>query len=173
MVKPPLPTSEMTDARDEFTAIYESHAPLIYRFMFWRTKDDMLAQDLTSNVFEKAWRSRTSFTGGSSRAWLYRIARNTLIDYWRKKRDVPLDETAVAQLGSEAPAVEEVLDRQFAAEALYIALDKLPPDMRAVIDRRFVEGLSAAETARQLGISEGNVRIIQYRALRKLRGYLQ
>ncbi|HXH27105.1 MAG TPA: RNA polymerase sigma factor, partial [Candidatus Acidoferrum sp.] len=87
MVQTPSPTSDAYSA-DAFEAIYTANAPLIYNFMFWRTRDVMLAEDLTSHVFEKAWRMRTSFRGGSVQAWLYKIAGNTLIDHWRKKKEL-------------------------------------------------------------------------------------
>src|ERR1700722_5192744 len=93
MAKKSLPTSEMIDSTDQFEVMYTSNKPLIYRFMFWRTKDEMLAEDLTRNVFEKTWRTRANFNGGSAKAWLYRIAHTTLIDYWRKNKEIPDDNT--------------------------------------------------------------------------------
>ena len=163
----------MIDSADRFEDMYKSNAPLIYRFMFWRTKDQMLAEDLTSNVFEKAWRTRRSFTGGSAKAWLYRIARTTLIDYWRKKKEVPDDGDIIARAVSDSAELDEALDQSMAVTEMRKALAKLPPDMRQVVRCRFIEGRSARETAAQLNISEANVRVIQYRALKKLRNYLR
>src|ERR1700685_3948687 len=89
----PLDTKEMLESTDNFEAAYESHSKAIYRFLFWRTKDAQLSEDLTSSTFEKAWASRKSFHGGSEQAWLYRIARNVLIDHWRKKKDLSLEDS--------------------------------------------------------------------------------
>lgn len=172
MAKKSLPTSEMTDPADQFESMYTSNKPLIYRFMFWRTKDEMLAEDLTSSVFEKAWRTRQGFTGGSSKAWLYRIAHTTLIDYWRKKKEVLGQDEIIAQAVSDAADIGETLDQDLALAELRKALTKLPADMRRVVDLRFIEGRSARDTANRLNISEANVRVIQYRALKKLRGHL-
>jgi RNA polymerase sigma-70 factor (ECF subfamily) len=171
MAKKSLSNDEMIDTSDQFEALYESDQPLIYRFMFWRTKDQMLAEDLTSNVFEKAWRTRQNFTGGSTRAWLYRIAHTTLIDYWRKKRDIT-DEVIVPAAVSDGMALDEALDRSLALTKMRQAVDKLPLDTRQVVRLRFIEGCSARQTAEQLSLSEANVRVIQYRALKKLRKYL-
>ena len=173
MAKKPLPTSEMIDSADQFEVMYKSNEPLIYRFMFWRTKDQMLAEDLTSNVFEKAWRTRQSFTGGSAKAWLYKIARTTLIDYWRRKKDVPDDGDVIDQAASNAAALDEALDQNMAVAELQKALAKLPKEMHEVVRLRFLEGESARKTASRLNISEANVRVIQYRALKKLRNYLR
>lgn len=173
MAKKPLSTSEMMDLSDQFEDIYKSNAPLIYRFMFWRTKDQMLAEDLTSNVFEKAWRTRQSFTGGSAKAWLYRIARTTLIDYWRKKKEVLDDGDIIDQAVSDTAELDEALGQSMAVAELQKALAKLPKEMYQVVRLRFIEGRSARETATRLNISEANVRVIQYRALKKLRNYLR
>jgi RNA polymerase sigma-70 factor (ECF subfamily) len=173
MSKKPLSTNEMADTSNDFESIYESNAPLIYRFMFWRTKDEMLAQDLTSNVFEKAWRTRKSFTGGSAKAWLFRIARTTLIDHWRKVKDLPDDGHVISEAVSDIAELDQALDRQMVIAKLQEATTKLPKDMRAVVELRFIQGKSARETGAQLNISEANVRVIQYRALQKLRNYIQ
>jgi RNA polymerase sigma-70 factor (ECF subfamily) len=171
MTKKSLPTSEMIDSADQFEDMYTSNQPLIYRFMFWRTKDEMLSEDLTSNVFEKAWRTRKNFTGGSSKAWLYRIAHTTLIDYWRKSKEIS-DDDAISRAVSDTAELDVALDQSMEVAKLQKALTKLPNDMRQVVDFRFIQGQSARETAKQLGISEANVRVIQYRALKKLRKHL-
>jgi len=173
MVKKSLHTTEMTDSPDEFEAMYVSNERLIYRFMFWRTKNEALAQDLTSNVFEKAWKTRGNFKGGSSTAWLYRIARTTLIDYWRKKKDLPVDEAVITELANDDTPLEEVVDQDILRAQLQRAFATLPTDMREVVRLRFIEGLSGKQVAERLNLSEANVRVIQYRALKKLRGYLQ
>lgn len=172
MSKKTLPSKAMDDTPDDFESMYEANHPRIYRFMFWRTKNEMLAQDLTSNVFEKAWRTRKSFTGGSSAAWLFQIARTTLIDYWRKKKEVLDDGTIASQLISDKADMGDVLDRDLALEAMHRALMKLPAEMYEVVRLRFIEALSVREAADTLNISEANVRIIQYRALKKLKDYL-
>lgn len=164
----------MIDSSEEFEVIYESNAPLIYRFMFWRTKDEALSQDLTSSVFEKAWRSRGSFKGGSAKAWLYKIAHNALVDHWRKKQDLVVgDEAVLDRTVSDAAGPEEALDSSMQAEELRRALARLPADMRKVVELRFMERRSCRQVGEQLGLSEANVRVIQYRALRKLKGYLK
>lgn len=173
MASKPLPIDDMTEPSEDFEVMYEINAPVIYRFMFWRTKDKMLAEDLTSNVFEKAWRSRTSFKGGSATAWLHRIAQNTLIDHWRKRQDITIEDPTAMETVSESKAHGEVLDQEFLASDLRQAMAKLSTDMRQVVELRFIEDCSVRQTAQKLGLSESNVRVIQYRALQKLKGYLQ
>jgi RNA polymerase sigma-70 factor (ECF subfamily) len=170
MASQSLPNEDMLESEEDFGVAYQANAQPIYKFFYWRTRDTNLSEDLTSSVFEKAWRSRGSFHSGSVRAWLYRIANNLLIDHWRAKKDVPL--TDEDSLPSEAEAASDILDAQIMSSRLHRALDKLPTEMRTVVNLRFIEGLSAKHVAKIIGTSEGNVRVIQFRALKKMRRYL-
>ena len=168
----PLDSEEMMQTADEFGATYETHATPIYKFFYWRTRDAALAEDLTSSVFEKAWRSRANFHGGSRRAWLQRIARNLLIDHWRKHKDIYSED--VESLSEAEPTADTSarLDRAIEIEHLQVAVTRLSETMREVVRLRFIEGLSARQVGQRLQLTENNVRIIQYRALRQLRKYL-
>jgi RNA polymerase sigma-70 factor, ECF subfamily len=166
-----LSNEEMDEAED-FTVAYQSHATPIYRFLYWRTGDHSLAEDLTSTVFERAWRTRRSFHGGSQRAWLQRIARNVLIDHWRKRQAIPSDDIEHLREAATITDSSAQLDQAMLVERLQQALAKLPSEMQQVVRLRFMAGLSAKRVGHILQLSEGNVRIIQYRALRKLRKYL-
>jgi RNA polymerase sigma-70 factor (ECF subfamily) len=173
MAEESLGNEEMIDSTDSFEAAYESHSRSIYRFLYWRTKNVQLSEDLTSSVFEKAWHSRSSFRGGSVRAWLYRIARNVLIDHWRKKQDFLVEDADSLQEEATDPSIGETLDQDLLLRHLHKTLDTLPGDMRSVITLRFIEGLSCKQVAEKLDLGESNVRVIQYRALRKLRSRLK
>lgn len=166
-----LDNNEMLETTESFEEAYQAHAGSIYRFLFWRTNDAHLSEDLTSTTFQKAWMARKNFRKGSVRSWLYRIAHNVLIDYWRKNKEISTDLMDVREDG--LPSTEEVLDRQMQLDRLQKALDKLPPAMSSVITLRFIERLPCKVVSQRLGMNEGNVRIIQYRALKKLRGYLK
>lgn len=168
----PLENKEMIDSGDNFEAAYESHAKSVYKFLFWRTRDAQLSEDLTSSTFEKAWASRESFRGGSVQAWLYRIARNVLIDHWRKKQPVYVEDTDALQEDMK-PTTAELLDREQRVKELRKAVGSLPDDMRLVVTMRFIEGCSCKQVAEELGLGESNVRVIQYRALKKLKGRLK
>jgi RNA polymerase sigma-70 factor (ECF subfamily) len=170
MTKQPLDTNEMIEATDDFETAYTAHADRIYRFLFWRTRDSQLSEDLTSSVFEKAWRARVSFQGGSVQAWLYRIARNVLTDHWRKKKEVAVED--IDKFADERASADQAFGATIQLEQLQAALAKLPSDQQHVINLRFIEGQSAKVVAAHLHVSEGNVRIMQYRALKRLRKYL-
>jgi len=168
----PLSTDAMNDSPEDFEGMYEINQPLIYKFIFWRTQDKMLAQDLTSSVFEKAWRTRHNFKGGSAKSWLLRIARTTLIDHWRLRKSIVDDEVVSGAIDSHAE-LGESLDLEMRVEKMHIAVEKLPRQMHEVVELRFIQGLSTRDTAKILGVSEANARVLQFRALKKLRDYLQ
>jgi RNA polymerase sigma-70 factor (ECF subfamily) len=156
----------------DFEQAYLDYSEKIYRFLYWQTSDTALAEDLTSEAFSRAWNKRDSFVGGSAQAWLFRIARNLLIDYRRKKKDLPLndgDESAEI-LGQESLA--DVHERADEIWHMRNALDELPDNLRGVTVLRFIEQLSVREVADILELSEGNVRALQFRALRRLRRIL-
>jgi RNA polymerase sigma-70 factor (ECF subfamily) len=162
----------MLETPENFEEAYHAHSAAVYKFLFWRTKDAHVSEDLTSTTFQKAWASRSSFKGGSARAWFYRIARNTLFDYWRKHKELPSDDLPDLQ-PDERASTAELLDKEADLARLHAAFKKLPVNMREVVELRFIEELSSKEVAKKLGLSNENVRIIQYRALKKLREYLQ
>lgn len=173
MGKESLHNTDMLESSEDFETAYETYANDVYRFMLWRTQNNELSQDLTSHVFEKAWRARTSFQGGSVKAWLYRIARNTLVDHWRKKQELIVEDTDTLQENIVNDDTAEALDKEAELQKLRQAVAGLPSEMRAVVKLRFISNLSSREVAKQLHMSEGNVRVIQYRALKKLRERLK
>ncbi len=150
--------------------MYTTYADDIYRFLFVHVRDVDLAEDLTADTFTKAWNQFGSFDGRFDRAWLYAIARNCLTDHWRKKRPVPLDEAV--DVVDDGPSPDEVLDTKMRARRVVQAINGLPRDMKSVVTLRFLQGFSVRDTADSLGLTEANVRVVQYRALKKLKGVL-
>lgn len=148
--------------------MYNEFADDIYRWLFVHVRDVALAEDLTADTFLKAWKNFDSFDRKHPRGWLYAIARNTLTDHWRKKKPLALDET-IEVADEDAPSNEEVLDIKIEAKRAAKAIAQLPDDMKSVVTLRFMQGYSAKQTAEALDISEANVRVIQFRALKRLR----
>lgn len=153
---------------------FQENATKIYRFIYAKVGNREAAEDLTSQVFLKATRWLAEDRSADSiRSWLYTTARSTIVDYWREQsryRSVPLDDPAVLLFcGTDGP--EET--RRTRERALRL-LEALPPRDREVLRLRFLRGYSAPEIARTLGLTPGNVRVLQARALRRatrLAGY--
>lgn len=147
--------------------MYNQYADDIYRFIFVHVRDVEIAEDLTADTFTNAWKNIEKFDGKQPRPWLYTIARNKLNDHWRKKPTIPLDDEI--EIPSELEAVEITLDRKTEQRRIIKAVNTLPRDMKSVVTLRFLQGYSVREAGEALELSESNVRVIQYRALKKLK----
>lgn len=150
--------------------MYNEYADDIFRFVFVHVRDTQVAEDITADTFLKAWNKIDTFDWRHGRAWLYTIARNNLADHWRKNKPLPLDEEI--EIADDKPAQSEILDKKLDFKRAAKALAKLPEEMKSVVTLRFLQGYSVRETAQALDISESNVRVVQYRALKKLRKVL-
>jgi RNA polymerase sigma-70 factor (ECF subfamily) len=157
---------------DQFSALYERYAKDIERFMLARTNGHRdLAEDLASQVFTRAYTALPRYNAGSFRGWLYQIARNTLIDTYRRQRPTaPLD--AAWAVRSDEPPLDERVIAAEARQQLHDALGLLAEPQRAIILLR-LQGLTGREIADRLGMSHDAMRSAQYRAMGKLRIALQ
>ncbi len=154
-----------------FERVYDQHVVGIYRFIYARVGNHPDAEDLTAQVFVRAVEQLdTARQPGQIAALLNRVAHNATADYWRAFYRLPLvgtDHVAPgwepADEGTTAPSDPD--DR--AAIRVQALLRRLPDHYRRVLELRFLERLSVAETARAMNISAGNARVLQYRALRR------
>ena len=148
--------------------MYNTYADDIFRYLIVHVRDVQLAEDLTADTFTKAWKNIKTYDFKHPRGWLYAIARNTLTDYWRKYKTMPLDDD-IELVDEDAPNQNEILDKELELIKVARAMTKLPKDMKSVVTLRFMQGYSARQTGEALGISEANVRVIQFRALKRMK----
>jgi RNA polymerase sigma-70 factor (ECF subfamily) len=158
----------MAGAADAFGELYKLYLDAIYRYVYYRTKDAHDAEDLTEQVFLKAWEALPKYKrrGNPFTSWLYRIAHNVVADYYRRKKPtIPMSPLEENEWASEQPtSLEQVIKAEEAA-ALAAAITQLPEEQQQVIVLRFIEGRKHAEVAHIIGKSEGACRVIQHRAL--------
>jgi RNA polymerase sigma-70 factor (ECF subfamily) len=158
-----------------FAAIYELYVDEIYRFIYLRVEDQPTAEDITSTVFLKAWENLSSYEIRKApfRAWVYRIARNAVIDHYRtRKSNASLD--AIHNVSDrDAVSVAERVATKLDGEELAALLPKLTEDQHNVLVLKFVQGYSTKEVARALGKRQGAVRALQMRALQALAKLLE
>lgn len=156
---------------ESFGALYDLYMPRIYRFIFLRTRRKEDAEDLTHQVFSSAWQSlrRYESRGFPFGSWLYRIASNAVIDHYRTEKDHAPLEAIPEEFTAEAARLEEKMDTAIDLDRARALLAKLEPDQQNVILMKFVENLPNKEIAEALGKTEGAVRVIQHRAIKKLR----
>ncbi len=149
-----------------FAQLYDRFVDKIYRYIYYKVGSKTEAEDLTGQVFLKAWEAigHYQWTERPFAAWLYRIAHNLIVDYFRTKRDASsLDDiTSLEHPGSD---LDEIIGHHLTAEVLRQALKRLTPDQQQVIVLRFLEGYNTAEVAQIMGKQPGAVRTLQHRAL--------
>ena len=158
--------------RDAFGDLYELYLEEVYRYVFYRVGSEADAEDLTEQVFLNAWENLPNFLQSVHfKAWLYRIARNTVIDHYRtRKKILPLNEKA------SFVAMDDQPDDKFLAKETTVrliqAISKLSQLHQDVIILRFANGFSTTETAQILERNVGTVRVLQHRALKAMQSYL-
>lgn len=156
---------------EAFGRLYELYVDRIYNYVYYRTGNTHDAEDLTARIFYRAIRHIGNYEdrGAPFAAWLYRIARNMVANWYRddkSSRLLPL-ETADGrgdQLGPEA-AIESMEDK----DALLAAIRQLSPDRQELLILKFVERMPNAEIGQIMGRTEGAIKLLYYRTLRSLR----
>lgn len=171
-----LLTAAMKFDESALSEIYDRYEAKIYSYIYRRTGEPSLAEDLTSQVFlkmleairkQKAWHS--SFSG-----WLYRIAHNLVVDHYRRrdrKQQVPIDDMPVLPDENDNPL--RAAERQLDAERLRSAIMRLTSEQAEVVSLRFIEGYSINEVAQLMDKTEGAIKALQYRAVSTLRQFLE
>lgn len=169
------PRVALARAGDEraFASLYDEYAPRLLRFLLLRVREPADAEDLLQKVFLKVIEALPAFEdrGLPFGAWLFRIARNSAIDFERGRRAAGIAATldAVADRASEQPGPDEIAERSLAAARVREALALLTEEQRDVVVYRFLGGLTPAEIGALMGKREGTVRALQFRALQTLR----
>jgi RNA polymerase sigma-70 factor, ECF subfamily len=156
---------------EAFGLLYDHYHVSVYRFLYYRTRSQTLAEDLTSETFFRALRSMTSFRwqGKDFGAWLMTIARNLATDHFKAGRtrlELTTEDMGVHDDATEGP--ESAVLAGLTNELLLEALRQLPGEQRDCLVMRFLQGMSIAETAAVLGRSDGAVKQLQLRGVRNL-----
>lgn len=159
--------------QEAFGAIYDHFAEKIYRFVYFRVGHKEVAEDVLSDSFVKAWQKINQINSPEALSgWLYQIARNNIIDYYRLKKElVPLDEVEEILIDEVNPV--DTVNLNFQQKKILAVMNQLSIDQREVIKYRFFEDLTNEEIAYVLGKTEGAVRVLQHRAILKLRELLK
>ena len=154
--------------REAFSLLYEAYLDRVYRFIFFRVTDAQIAEDLTSQVFLKAWENLSRYHPHSPfLAWLYAIARNTVIDNYRtRKQTVSLDEAA--PIAARDEKLDDRMIMEFEMKSLQAAMQHLTKDQREVIALKFISEYDTVQIAKRMHKTEGAIRALQMRALQAL-----
>jgi RNA polymerase sigma-70 factor (ECF subfamily) len=149
---------------EAFGKLYDHFMPVVYGYVMRRVMNKELAEDLTSQVFEKALKSIRGLRAGASfKGWLFKIAGNTIIDYYRSKgrqQTFSLAEAVEMANGKSGKAVETI-DNRIAVMSL---LDKLPEGQRTLLIMHFLDGMTVEEMAEALDSTPNACYMKVYRA---------
>ncbi len=152
--------------------LYDQHHEALFRYIWVRVGENQLAEDMTGDVFMRMLDALPRFrpTDVPFRAWLYRIARNMIVDHFRKVKShsvEPLQESHAEIDSEDNPAL--TVEQKLSSERLHQALESIDEVQREVVSLRFFAGLSLEETATALEKTEAAVKALQHRGLAALR----
>ncbi len=162
---------------EAFAELYDLYVDKIYNYVYYKVGSTAEAEDLTSQVFTRAWEAIGSYKwqGHSFSPWLFRIAHNLIVDYHRARRPtVVLDalDTRPNLVSTEESRPEQVLQSMMTMERIREAIKQLTEEQQTVIILRFIEGYGTADIAEMMGKRPGAIRGLQFRGLTALRAIL-
>lgn len=162
---------------DAFVKIYEVYFVPVFRYIYFRVKDRQDAEDLTQTVFLKVYQaiSRIEEQNRSPLAYFFTVARNTVIDYWRKKKAILLEnpEKEIIESPQAAEVPEDIIQKNEIADMLQQAIQELTKEQQSVIIFKFINDLPNKEISKIIQRSEEAVRQLQCRAIKALRQYFK
>lgn len=162
-----------------FDELYQKYHQELYRFLYYMVKNKEQAEDLVQEVYIRVLKAYDRFEGNSSeKTWLFSIAKNVAIDYFRKQRGwkkwvlTKLDFSEV-QVKDHLPLPEEISEQREEIQTIYKCLDQCTMDQKMVILLRYIHELSISETAAALSWTESKVKTTQHRAIKALKRYME
>lgn len=157
------------NTQEGFASVFEEYGKNIFRYIYVRVGNRRsLAEDLTQDVFERVWSNRDKYDSerASVKTWIFTIARNRLTDYYRKKREVPVDpETDVVDKSTVDH--EENVEKK---SLLYNSIRELSDKDRELITLRYIEEMDLEEIAEIMDMSYDATKVAAHRALKRLKG---
>lgn len=160
---------------EAFGVVYNKYLTPIYRYIYLRVRDKDLADDLTQDVFIKVFNSLGTFTirSGSPLSYFYTVARNVLIDNYRKKKNVLISEEELEgrMVDEDTPEKQSIV--KDTVNTLSKALETLSENESEAITLKFIENYSNKEIGEIMGKSEEAVRQLQSRGMKTLRTVLK
>lgn len=159
--------------KEEFEHLYKAYLTPVYRYCYLRLGSKEAAEDVTQIVFEKVWTAKKTYEdqGKTPLAYLFTVARNTIIDRLRRTEAVPLDPQAseFLKIADDGNDPQHPSRQRETTETVYRALQDLEEDYREVLMLRYIAELSYEEMANILNKSQEAIRQMVSRGLKELR----
>lgn len=164
----------MSNLEKKFSELYDQYVDKIYRFVFLKVNSREIAEDLTSEIFLRGWKAYCSQGKNGNKienmtAFLYQIARNLIVDHYRKKAQVQLCSAETANLIDTGVELENNAFMNSDMERVKIALTGINEDYREIIVWHYLDDISVRDIGKMLNKSEDAVRVSLHRALKALK----
>jgi len=154
-------------SQEAFSGLYDIYIKKIYNFIYYKTLNDVVAEDICSGVFIKAWQKLQQFQEGSFSAWIYTIARNSITDYYRREKNY-LNIDDCWDLADKNDFLSQI-DNGLNFDRIRPILLDLKKEEREILIMRFWMDFSFQEIAEHLNKNEGAVKMSCGRALKKIK----
>jgi RNA polymerase sigma-70 factor, ECF subfamily len=162
-----------------FDELYEKYHQDVFQFLFYMVRNKEHAEDLVQEVYIRVFKSYHRFEGKSSeKTWLFSIARNVAIDFFRKQKGwkekiLEKFDWSSNQVKADYPIPDEIAIQNEEIKRIYDCLENCTMDQRSVIILRYLQDLSITETAQALGWTESKVKTTQHRSLKVLKKQME
>jgi RNA polymerase sigma factor (sigma-70 family) len=160
--------------KDAFAHLYDAYVDLIYRYVYYRVASKPDAEDITQDVFFRAWRAidKYKITQSPFKAWLIVIAQNLINNHYKaNKKTRPLSDTEIDEIESDEN-IAEATEAKIESVKIREAINRLKGDKQKVVLMHFIDGFSYKEISDILHKTEGAIRVIQHRALGELKNII-
>ena len=161
----------MNNYKEDFSEIYDKYVEKIYRFIFIKVNSQEVTEDLTSETFLRCWESFNKID--NIQPFLYRVARNLVIDHYREKGRVKIVPADSVPIIDDSPGLEEKVQDNFDLREIKSVLANLKEDYQDIIIWHYLDDMSIPEIALMSEKSEGAVRVMLHRALKDLKSGLE
>ncbi len=163
----------MDEIREQFSRIYDQYIGKIYRFVYLKVSSEEVAQDITSKVFTKGWEAYQKGVKNPG-AFLYQIARNSVIDYYREKgRTNTVSSDSIPELQDNSKSIEENAILAADVKMVKTALLRIKKDYQDVLIWHYLDDMPISQIAENLNKKEGAVRVMIHRGLKDLKDIIQ
>ncbi|UCZ55017.1 RNA polymerase sigma factor [Bacillus shivajii] len=163
----------LTGDQQAIQQLHERYVDRIFHYIYIQTNSYHDTEELLQDVFFKAARQLSRFEGKSSfKTWIFKIARNVVIDYYRKQNkerlSISMDQDVIENMGGKDESAENTVLRHIQVDEVLKTIDKLPVHYQTVLHLRFIEDFSIKETAEIMGKTTLSVKSMQRRARQAL-----
>jgi len=164
----------MGNIQKKFGYIYDKYVKKVYLFVYLKVSSPEIAEDITSRVFTQSWNKfKETKEIENPRAYIYRVARNEVVNYYREKSKLKIVSTESIEISGPKPEIEQEVQAKSEIEDIKKAVSLLKDDYQNVVIWHYLDDLPIKEIAGIMKKPEGTVRVMLHRALKEVRDILE